>query len=103
MLIVRVHGGAYDAGSSTAKITVGLYPTAPSREDPSQNFVLSSTAMASVEVKKGNVDAAPTFLRDSLTSGFGSRLALIVTGTQESTAMTDFNADISVELELKAS
>lgn len=101
VLNVRVHGGTIDT-SATAQVTVGLYATSPTASDPTEMFI-DTTPVASVDIAKADVDASPKLLRASLSAGFGGKLCLKITGTQDTTApLANLDVSLSAEIVLKA-
>jgi hypothetical protein len=99
-LNVRVHGGIMDA-SVTAKLSLALHSTSPTPEDPTKDFI-DLTASGIVTVAPADVSGSPMLLRGALSSNFGGKLALVIVGTQDTTAaLANFHVDISVEVVLK--
>jgi hypothetical protein len=97
-LVVRVHSGTWT--SAVGSIAVKAYQTAPTAEDPSEDFY-DQTAKATVTLSKADVDAAPFLETAALSTPFGGMLRITVTGTQGATPSTDLFATLSVELVVK--
>ena len=98
-LLVRVHSGNWDTGGSNDKIEVLAYTTAPSAEDPSNDFIAAS-AVGTITITQSDTDA-PSLEKASLSSNFGAMLRITVRGTQADTAVTNLKATLSAELVVK--
>lgn len=96
-LEVRVH--STQISGSSAFITVVLYPTAPSVEAPSTDFVGVSAVATSTAVDSSTV--APTLIVQSLSANFGGMVTVEVHGQQPGVAVTDLEAELSAILTLK--
>ena len=90
IVAVRVHGKDIGGGN----IKVAAYTTAPTAEDPSEDFVGSSAAEATVS----SAGTPPQLVTATLTAGFGGFLRIVVEGTH-TTGNT--KATLSAELILK--
>ena len=97
-LYVRVNGGTV---GGNAVINILAYPTAPSAEDPSADFV-STSAVANISLTNSAVSSAPNLSRAVLSaSAFGRALRIIARATQDSPTQT-IAPEISIELVLKS-
>ena len=91
-LQVRVHAASWGGGSPA--LVLKAYVTAPSRDDPSVDFVGDAKATATLSSA-----AAGDLVNQALAPKFGSHLRLVLEATQGSPAGT-LQATISGELVL---
>lgn len=96
-LYARIHGGTI---GSPAVVNILAYQTAPSAEDPSQDFVLSSPLAANLSIDSTDVSGAPKLIRAVLSSGFGGALRIFIRASQSGSIQT-IAPELSVELVLK--
>jgi len=94
-LLLRAHSYSI-TGSAT--FTVQLKTTAPSIEDPSKDFVINSSLVASATLSSTTA-AAPTLIKGDLSSNFGSMLQVSVLITIPS--VSTFTGEVSAELVMK--
>ena len=92
VLQVRVHESDFD---DTSNMYVSLSTTAPSAEDPSQDFVGSEVASASID----STTDEPGLVTDALASDFGGAVQVSVVGDKGTGSC---NAAISADLILKS-
>jgi hypothetical protein len=93
-LVVRVH--SLNIGSSTSRIEVSAYPTAPSVLEPETDFIASSPVATSTLVSGM---PAGTLVVDPVSPNFGGCLQIRVKGTRASGTVT---AVLSAELILRS-
>ena len=94
-LEVRLHSNGTASG---AHIFVEAYTTAPTPEDPTENFVVSGTPVASVDI---TTQSAPLLIVDALDANFGGMLMIAVRATQPGSPVA-CTAELSAVLTVKS-
>lgn len=92
IVAVRVHGK--DIGSGNIKVVA--YTTAPTSEDPAEDFVAGSAAATATVDSSGTV---PQLVTATLSAGFGGFLRIVVEGDAGS---GNTRATLSADLVLKS-
>lgn len=98
VLIARVHGKSSSVGTQTLSVIVRQ--VAPSADDPSAEFVVTGSNIASVSFNCGSATTAPLTAFGSFTAPFAPFVRVLLQ-TQQGTQNTTFTASVSVDLVLR--
>jgi hypothetical protein len=99
-MIPRVHALSVNAGTPT--LTLKLFADAPTREDPSLDFYVTTALGSTVFALSGAVAPLTTNGNLALITGFGNSVRVQLSAAQGTTPATVFWVVVSVDLVLKS-